>query len=42
MNEGSTSNDVPVLLLGFSTDAGPAVLLIGEEVSGAFDVSDHI
>ena len=42
MNEGSASDDVPVFLFGFGADAGPAVLFVGEEVSGTLDISNHI
>lgn len=38
----SAADDVPALLLGLSADARPAMLLVGKQVTGAFDVGDHV
>lgn len=38
----SATDDVPALLLGLSTDAWPAVLLIRKKIPSTFDVCDHV
>lgn len=40
--EKSAADDVPSFLLSFSANAGPAVLLVGQQVSGALDIGDDV
>lgn len=40
--EESAANNVPSFLLGFSTDTGPAVFLISQQILGAFNISDNV
>lgn len=38
----SAADYVPAFFLGLRTDAGPAMLLVGKQISGALDVCDHV